>query len=231
LGTEVLGPEELVTRFGSNPLPIYAYNAAMAGVSVLLSQPVAGQWTMVAAWRKGDLRPVFILQTVSSLGTTILIVWFLISRGEGGRRRWREPLPLVFIVLLIANAAIGFAYAKDEIISIAGVFYALVAYAAVREQLVRASTFRHAIPLAIAILVLSSAWAMRTAGLHYRLSHAAFDARGQWAAVLRPGRSAEGPQNPRLRQIVARLKEEAIFRQGVAPHSLARWYQEWWEQN
>jgi hypothetical protein len=237
-GVDTLSEEQLVARFAAHPLRLYAYNVAMEVVSVLLSQPTAGTWSAIAAWRRGHVPPVFVIQILSSVATTLLIAWYLASRDERGRRRWREPLPLVFVTLLAANAVISFAYAKDEIISISGVFYALVAYAAVGELLrrqwtpraepARRSWLARAVPLTVVMLLLGSAWAMRTAGLHYRLAYAAFDTRGQWAAVLRPGRPASGPANARTRDVIARMKSEAILQRRVAGKLLPRWHREWW---
>ncbi len=230
-GTRLLSAEEQVAMFGKNPLPLYAYTAAMAGTSVLLSQPTLGQWTLVEAWQRGEVPPVFLLQTASSLVTTALIVWFLASRAEDGRRRWRQPLPMVFLSLLVANAAVSFSYAKDEVLSLSGVFYALMAYSCIREVLARTARMTRAIPLAILMIALSSAWTMRTAGLHYKLRHGAFEARGEWAAVLRPGHFDEWPKDPGVRSALERMKLEAVSTRVVAINFLPRWYQDWWGQD
>ena len=49
--------------------------------------------------------------------------------GRSGR------LAIVAVVVLVANAALSFSYAKDDIIAVAGVFYAIAAFAAVRAVL------------------------------------------------------------------------------------------------
>ena len=85
--------------------------------------------------------------------------------------------------------------------------------------------------VALLMVVLSSAWAMRTAGLHYKLRHGAFEARGEWASVLRPGRAEDSSRAPAVRLVVERIKEEAILRRVVAPNFLPRWYQDWWGED
>ena len=107
----------------------------MAATSVLLSQPQVGRFTVVSAWNNGPLPPVFIVQIGSSLLTTVLVAWYVFSRGPSGSRRWREPVPLTFFAVLAVSALMSYAYAKDEIISTAGVFYAVAAYAAMRALL------------------------------------------------------------------------------------------------
>jgi hypothetical protein len=70
----------------------------------------------------------------------MLIAWYEVF----GRRRHLasddgcEPAALVFLVVLVANAALSYAYSKNEIVSVAGVFYAVIAYVALRELLQRA---------------------------------------------------------------------------------------------
>jgi hypothetical protein len=51
-----------VARFGAHPLPFYAYNVVMSAVSVLLSQPAAGQWKVAEALQHGRLPPVFLVE-------------------------------------------------------------------------------------------------------------------------------------------------------------------------
>jgi hypothetical protein len=230
-GAGTLGTAEQVERFWDNPLPFYAYNATMAATSVLLSQPSIGQWTVVNVWRRGPLPPVFIVQIGSSLLTTALIAWYLFGRGTSGRRRWRDPIPLVFLALLAANAMVSYAYAKDEIVSAAGVFYALAAYAAARELLTRRPPLWLAGPLIVLALVLSGAWAIRSAGLHLKLRHGAFESRSEWASVLYPTNRASWPKDAHTLQIVARIRDEALMHPTVVPAMLPRWTESWWGED
>lgn len=134
------------------------------------------------------------------------------------------------LALLAANAAISFNYTKDEIMSVSGVFYALLAYAALATLLerIRAASGWRLIGLALLVTSLGGAWAMRSAGLHYRLAQAAFDSRGQWAGVLRPGHPESwflaGPNTTTLEI----LKNDALARRRANTKALPRWQARWW---
>ena len=72
-GAGELTVSEQVERFGANPAPLYLYTVVMAVLTVLLSQPDAGQWTWLAAWRQGDVPPVMWVAVLSSAATTALV--------------------------------------------------------------------------------------------------------------------------------------------------------------
>ena len=89
----------------------------------------------------------------------------------------------VFLAVALANAAIGFAYSKDVILSPAGAFYALALSIAVRRVLLQssaASGLRVGI-LAVALTVVSGAWAFRAVHLYSALRVAAETTRNEWA--------------------------------------------------
>lgn len=222
-----LDPAEQVARFGANPLPLYAYNVVMAGISVLLSQPSAGQWTVVEAWRDNGLSPVFVVEMGSSILTTALIVWYALGRDETGRRRWLDPIVVAFVALLGANAFVSLAYVKNEIVGTAGVFYALAAYAAARVWLTSPPRWPGVAAVAVLALV-STAWAVRDAGLHFKMRHTAFVSRSEWAEELMPNERNDWPTDPRRLNVVSRLKAEAIERQGPPPAQMPDWAESWW---
>jgi hypothetical protein len=147
--------------------------------------------------------------------------------------RWREPIPLVFLVALVTNALVSYAYLKTEIMSVAGVLYALAAFVAMREVLgrTRARTRAAAVVLCVLLTTISGAWAVRSAGLHFKLRHGAFDARGGWAEVLPPADRDQWPGNPQDVALLERLKQEAVTRRNVAATALPRAYQRWWGQD
>ena len=230
-GAGALTQEEQIERFGNRPLVLYAYNVTMTASSVLLSQPQIGRFTVVSAWNNGSLPPVFIVQIASSLLTTVLVAWYAFSRGPTGSRRWREPVPLSFLAVLAVSALMSYAYAKDEIISTAGVFYAAAAYVALRALFaLRPPAWAGAL-LILVLLSVSSAWAMRSAGLHLRLRHGAFEARSEWAYVLWPTSRAAWPKDAHTLQVVSRMREEALLHPTVAPAMLPKWTELWWGED
>jgi hypothetical protein len=232
---ERLEPHELQQRFGDGPLLFYAYNVAASVLSVLFSEPRDGLLVAARAWRDGDVAPRVYLAVATSLATTMTIAWWAVARW----RRWwqqRDPigtserLAIVAGAVLAANAALSYAYTKDEIVAVAGVFYALAAYGAVRAAAERAATLpRAGVIVASALLfVLASAWAVRSFSVHHVLRRQAFRMRNEWAHVQRNlEREGRWPEDPQARAVIEQLRERAL--QGRVPNSqlLAEWHNRW----
>jgi hypothetical protein len=230
-GAGALTGDEQIERFGKRPLVLYAYNVTMTATSVLLSQPQAGRFTVVNAWNDGPLPPAFIIQIASSLLTTALIAWYAFSRGPTGSRRWREPAPLTCLAVLAVSALMSYSYAKDEIISTAGVFYAVAAYVALRALFERRPPAWAGALLVVVEMAVSTAWAIRSAGLHLRLRHGAFESRAEWAYILSPMGKANWPKDPHTLQVVARMRQEALLSPTVTPAMLPKWTDVWWGED
>jgi hypothetical protein len=256
-GTEMLTTSELRARFGDMPWLLYGYTIVCSVLTVLLSQPVAGQWTAFAPWDPAA-PPLFFLNDIgTSLVATTLIGWYFARRRPpDGRRRWRDPVPLSMLAALLGSAVLSYAYAKSEIMSTAGVFYALVVYFAVRELIevlsvrlraeptgvfpgLRAadhlrhessvgSAFRR-IAVLIIVLVISTAWAWRAMGLQYRLQRGAFEARSEW--VLRMPPFSQPPVSPDDARLTPRLLDEALHRGRTNPFLLWPPYARLWGEN
>jgi hypothetical protein len=230
LGTGTISPEEQLARFGDNPLPLYAYTVTSAALSVLLSQPVHGEWTALAAWQRDEFRPMYAIDMTMSITATALCAWFLLSKSPAnGRRRWREPIPFVALAVLGANAIMSHAYAKDEIVSTAGVFYAVVVYHAAAELLRRAqgrSVGALAIP-ALCVFLIACGWGFRSIGLHYKLVHAANNARAEWVLRMPPLRPAKYQDDTSV-NLANRLREEALRRGAGNPRMLPEWALVYW---
>src|SRR5262245_44497039 len=166
----------------------------------------------------------------------------------------RDPEPLTMLAVLVGSAILSYAYAKSEIMSAAGVFYALVVYLAVRELLevlvrlkpdptnsvevfVRlkpgptqsvGSAFRQTMVLAV-VLFVSTAWAWRAMGLQYRLQRGAFEARSEW--VLRMPPFSPPPVQPAEARLTPRLLDEALHRGRTNPFLLWPPYARLWGEN
>jgi hypothetical protein len=232
-GTAMLSTSELRARFGDTPWLLYAYTILCSILTVPLSQPVAGQWTAFAPWDPAA-SPLFFLNDIgTSLVTTAVVVWYLHRRrAPDGRRRWRDPVPLTTMAVLVGSAALSYAYAKSEIMSAAGVFYALVVYLAVRELAevwiikTRASL---RVPVLLAILFVSTAWGWRAIGLQYRLQRGAFEARSEW--VLRMPPFSPPPVPASEARLTPRLQNEALHRGRTNPFLLWPPYARLWGEN
>ena len=131
---------------------------------------------------------------------------------------------LVFLALLAASAVASLAYAKDEIMSVAGVFYALAAFWAVRDLLTRRLRAVPALAVALALLVAGSGWSMRTIGVNHVLRAQAFAFHNDWAWI--PGdmeRRGIWPSNPSARKVVMDLREQSLGMSIVVPWFVPRW--------
>ena len=224
----MLEPDELLERFGQNPLPFYAYNVLASVLTVLFSEPRAGIMVAANGYLRGEVMPWVLVAIVSSSITTILILVAAVSS-------WRDPasrdgpdrLYVVFAVVLVANAVLSYPYLKGDIVSVAGALYALAAYAAVR-RFMRADAFTGRITTAVlcaALLIASAGWATRTAGLHYSLRYTAFKARNDWTVV-----PAEFMQTPETRAMAERLRQDALEQRAVAPRFEPAWQARWFEE-
>jgi hypothetical protein len=210
---EVLDPDELQRRFGSQPMWFYAYNVLASAGSVLFAEPRSGVFETVSAWLNDRPLRRELLLVATSVVTTGLIAWTAVLHIAR-----RQPLGdtarfiVVFVVVLAANAALSFAYTKDEIMSVAGVFYALAAFAAIRE-LATSAGLRVATVAASALLVgaLATGWSVRAAGVHYVLRSQAIKHQIDWVQLLGQWhRQDRWPTDPAEEQLLLRLHADAV---------------------
>ncbi len=211
-GLRRLEPAELMARFGTNPLPFYAYNVAAAVLTVLFSEPRGGTFVLVRQWLAGDVPPWMVSHVVSSGVVTTLIAAFTIA---GRRRVWhgrgddRDRLLWLALLMVVANAGLSYGYAKDEILSVAAAFYAAAAYAALSacgDRLTQPRRPWLAI-LVIPAFVVSTQWSLRTVGTFYGLRSFAEKTSEDWADFSLGRDLPEDGGDPRSRALFERLRE------------------------
>jgi hypothetical protein len=112
----------------------------------------------------------------------------------------------------------SFAYAKDVIMSVAGACYAIVAFWAVRDHLIRTRRVGPAMVTAVVLLVASSLWAVRVVGVHHVLRTQAFAFHNDWA-----GMRDHLPDDQAGRRLVSALRADALSRPVVNPWFVPRW--------
>ena len=129
---------ELARRFGADPMWFYIYNVGTSILSVLFSDPDRGVFHTVRTWLQGEI-PARLYLPVRDVRDH--------DRPDRARRGRQMAWPcaampasstqllIIFGAVLIANAVVSYAYTKHEIISVAGAFYALAAYVAVRHAI------------------------------------------------------------------------------------------------
>jgi len=210
---EVLSPDELQRRFGSQPLWFYAYNVLASAGSVLFAEPRSGVFETVSAWLNDRLLRRELLLVATSVVTTGIIAWTAVLHIAR-----RQPLGdtarfiVVFAVVLAANATLSFAYTKDEIMSVAGVFYALAAFGAIRD-LATSTGLRIATAAAGVLLVgaVATGWSVRAAGVHYVLRSQAIKHQIDWVELLgRWHRENRWPTDAVEERLILRLHADAV---------------------
>jgi hypothetical protein len=186
------------------------------------------------AWRDGALAPRIVLPVAASVATTTLIFWW-------GWSAWRKRAPLspahrmavIGAAVLAASAALSFAYTKDEIMAVAGVFYALAAFGAACAVIERVGSSRRVgLALVVSTLLLagSSAWALRALSIDHRLRYQAFRVRNDWAEVhITLASEDRVPRDERGRQLVDALRTTALDMPVPNPHLLPAWNGRWFD--
>ena len=120
---------------------------------------------------------------------------------------------LVGVAVLVANAAVSFAYTKSEIMSPAGAFYALAAFGAMRNGLLTVSTMGRAVRGGFALLlcVLVIGWTVRSAGVHYLLRSQAIAHQAAWTELpYQWRRDGRWPTDPMEQQLILQLHADAV---------------------
>jgi len=223
-GFTLLSPDQATTRFGPFPVAMYAYNVVVTMANILFSEPTSGVFSIVRDLRSGEVAAWEINHVISSAVLTALIVWWGV-RVLRADLNTQNPNPKstpwsvesrVFVATVIAvaaSAALGFNYTRDRLGGMAAVFYALAAYYAVRaaaERLVDAPR-RLVISMGVVLVLLASAWQLRTIGTveHARLT--AFKDRREWITNLQRRRVEFAKRAPYLRVL------NAMIDQGTTP--------------
>jgi hypothetical protein len=229
---ERLEPSELERRFGDRRMVFYAYNVGASLLSVLFSEPRDGLFVATRTWRGGDVHPFTYLQVLSSVAMTVVMAWAALiwlrrrsTLGRSGR------LVIVAAAIVVANAVVSFSYTKDDIIAVAGVFYAIGAFTAIRTVLeyAQAGGFVRGLVVSAALLVLASGWAMRSSGVHHVINEHAFRSRNDWAGMpARWQREGRWPTEPRRLALIQQLRNEALEAQIPNPQIVPEWRSQWY---
>jgi hypothetical protein len=229
---ERLEGTQIRERFGAGVTRFNVYNVLVSMATVLFSEPRGGVFVFSRAWSLGDVPPRMWINVVSSTMTTVFIgmsAWRYLGRRAHHRGAEIAAPQLagdfwVFAAVLVASAIGSYAYAKDEIMSVAGVFYALAAFWAVRDLLARGRGAAPAVAVALALLVAGSGWSMRTIGVNHVLRAQAFAFHNDWAWI--PGemqRRGTWPSDPSTRRVILDLREQSLGMPIVNPWFAPRW--------
>ncbi len=229
---DVLDPPELAQRFGDRLATFYAYNVVSSALSVLMSEPQSGVFVTMKAWLDGRMTSGLWVTFTSSVVTTGLIA----AAGVQVLRRYRasddrDRLILLFAVVLAANAVLSYAYTKDDIMSVSGVFYALAAYAAIRLLMGHMAPAKKTMATALTALVLvtGTTWGVRSLGIHHVARTYAFKTRNDWAS--QPGnwkRSGRWPADAPSQRLIMQLRDDALSMRMPNPYFEPPWIARLW---
>lgn len=222
-GFGILEPSELIERFGANPAWFYIYNVLTSVLSVLFTEPSGGVFghTSAILQRGPDIATAVTL--VSSGCVTAMVVAFAWRRRALWRSRCFEHddrLVLLFLMVLLANAVISYAYTKDVIMSPAGAFLALAAFVAARSMVASLpfSVSRTTAAVGVsAFVLLGAAWANRVLETHANLRAAAFVERNDWAYAESQLREQGTTLTPQGEALMKTLQDDALFRFAPPP--------------
>ena len=212
-GLDVLDPDEIQARFGDQPMRFYRYNVLASLMSVLFSEPQSGVFETVRAWMGGRPLTRWLIPVSTSLVTTSLIAWVAIRSMTSRRLDDTARFILVFAAVLVANAVLSFSYTKDEIVSPAGAFYALAAFAVMRELLTIIPAWpRAAQSLCVGLLcLLTIGWTFRSVGVHILLRSQAIKHQIDWVPLPYAWkRSNQWPKDTGEQALILKLRREAI---------------------
>jgi hypothetical protein len=233
-GFASLEPDQLIEKFGDNPVPFYAYNVTSSALSVLFSEPRAGTWGVVRdVLGTGDLPIAGLVNIVASTLGTLLIGLY----GWQRRREWRarrfdrsDQLVIAFVGLLGANCVLTYAYTKDVILSPAGGLYAVALAVATRHFIDRTATRpfgRTTAAAAVLLVAMSTAWAFRAVNAHLGLRHAAATMRAEWAYVdMWLEEEGQVLTDPIAIDVKSRLQRDAVITHPLRPTLTGDWL-EW----
>ena len=231
-GATFYSAEEVAQRFGAHPVGFMLYNIVGGLASLLFAEPRQGVYSLLISWRAREIHPVVLINIVSSLATTMLLVWYAAARLGAKRSQWSDAdrtFAAAAAVLLI-NAPLTAVYIKDEIISVGGLFYAVCTFIAVRALIDSLPRRSEGVAVAITLLLAANAalWTFRVAGVHYQLRYDAFKIRNDWVEVLREDKRDEWPHDRRELTVTQRLRAEALERRTASPSFMPRWGDRYW---
>ena len=236
-GFSRIEPDEIERRFVQTGRLSYfhLYNVVCAFVSIFLSEPVDGRWQLTGRMVSGGVDPKVVINIVSALVATGLLAAFAVRRRAAWMARRFETadqLVIICVVMALANAAMCFSYVKDDIMSTAGIFYALAVFAVTSDTLTRwSATRRSTVATAVLAAVLfagGAAWTLRTVGLQYQMVRIGTSIRYEWAHVDEwLVQQNQVPATAEGQRLVRDLQAEAMRARPLSLLFVPRWTVKW----
>jgi hypothetical protein len=233
-GFQMLGPSEVRDRFGANPLPLYVYNIMASVMTVLASEPRGGVFSFINQILNGPLVIGSVLNVVTSLLTTAVMIWFVVQR-------WRSWLALEFthgdrvflvgVAVLAANGVVSFPYLKEVVMTTGALAYALAvcpAFMLFVERLQRPAVALARAGLACTILaIVSVGWTARAALFFVDVQVAAYASQKSWVTVdTWIAQQQRSPLSEAEWAVVRQWRKEMLAKPVPRAYLLPSWIQE-----
>jgi hypothetical protein len=223
------GGAELQQMFGGGEAAFYAYNVVASLLNVLLGEPRDGVWQLVRAFVQDGPKRVLLVEAGAGVLATAVIGRYIWRRRHAWLSRTfdrSDRLVLLFGFVLVANAAICYAYTKDVIMSPAGFFFAAAAFVSCTDLIAAASMAgtRRLVVAALVLVALSGLWGMRAVGIHVALHRTAQEVRDEWACVddflTETGADSLTPRQLAMKH---QLQDDAVRRHPATPLLRNEW--------
>jgi hypothetical protein len=213
---------EVEAMFTGREAILYSYNVVVSIVGTLVGEPRDGLFRLTHGIVTGTLDVTMIVGVVSSTLATAVIARYIWLRRAAWRRlelQRDDQIVILFLLVLLANSALSYAYTKDVIMSPAGFFFAAAFFVACRD-FIEALTERSGVPgvsrtayaMGLAVmLVLSVTWSIRAVGLHAALTASAYKVREQWAYIDEFVERRYKPVPPNVEALKTQLQTDAVI--------------------
>ena len=230
-GLDVIDVPRQQQLFEAFPILFYGYNVASTLLTVLASEPRGGVFEFVGlVWREGPgPAPWQWVNVITSLATSAFIVWAvrrLPSRGG--------QAVVVACAGIVANACLGFLYARDRIPALAGLLYALCFYvslAVTAERLANDRSVAVRWAAALSVLVLAVGWTLRSVATQFALRDAAWLAPREWAARTVMLSESSSDDEIAEAKLFLEMKRDAMGRPAPDPRTDPGWTHRWLERD
>jgi hypothetical protein len=219
---------EVEAMFTGREYVLYSYNVAVSIVGTLLGEPRDGLFRVTRGIVTGDIDVTLIVGVVSStLATAVIARYIWLRRATWRRLEFQrdDQIVILFVLVLLANSAISYAYTKDVIMSPAGFFYAAAFFVACRDFIDALTVRSHmpgvgrtaqAVGLAV-MLILSTTWSIRAVGLHAALTQSAYKERELWAYMDEFVERLYNPVPPNDEALKTQLQTDAVITRPQRP--------------
>ena len=215
LGFTTITTAESARLFANAPWLFWAHNVGVTLLTVLASEPRAGEFVFIRSLLRGTVPPWMWLHVLSSLATTAVVCVGLATIRS---RPQRDRLIAAFgAVLAVGGSALGFLYTRDRIALPVGIGYAMLVYVSLSALLERVTSRWLIAPSCAAVAVLGICWTIRGGEFFVALRETAWDYHTEWTERYEP--AATGSQNP----LMARLHASAMERYPPDPRRDPQW--------